>query len=88
MECCNNLKNSFAKVGAFSLEQNFIRGDPDRVIRWISGEGEAFDEILTDRGDFCAFAGARGAVSLSHPVPGGRTKRIPYVCQDPFPHIC
>ena len=64
MECCNNLKNSFAKVGAFSLEQNFIRGDPDRVIRWISGEGEAFDEILTDRGDFCAFAGARGAISL------------------------
>jgi hypothetical protein len=23
------LKNSFAKVGAFSLEQNFIHGDPD-----------------------------------------------------------
>jgi hypothetical protein len=26
--------------------------------------------------------------SLSHPVPGGRTERIAYVCQDPFPHIC
>ena len=64
MECCNKLKNSFAKVGAFSMEQNFICGDPDRVIRWISGEAEAFDEILSDRGDFCAFAGARGAVSL------------------------
>jgi hypothetical protein len=64
MECCNNLKNSFAKVGAFSSEQNFIRGDPDGVIRWISGEAEAFDEILSDRGDFCTFAGARGAVSL------------------------
>jgi hypothetical protein len=25
---------------------------------------------------------------VSHPVPGGRTERIPYVCQDPFPHIC
>jgi hypothetical protein len=25
---------------------------------------------------------------LSHPVPGGRTESIPYVCQDPFPHIC
>jgi hypothetical protein len=24
MECCNKLKNSFAKVGAFSMEQNFI----------------------------------------------------------------
>jgi hypothetical protein len=25
---------------------------------------------------------------LSHPVPGGGTKRIAYVCQDLFPHIC
>jgi hypothetical protein len=25
---------------------------------------------------------------VSHLVPGGRTERIPYVCQDPFPHIC
>jgi hypothetical protein len=64
MECCNNLKISFAKVGAFSSGQNFICGVPDGVIRWISGEAEAFDEILSDRGDFYAFAGARGAVSL------------------------
>jgi hypothetical protein len=64
MDCCNKLKNSFAKVGAFSMEHNFIRGDPDGVIRWISGEAEAFDEILSDRGDFCAFVGFRGAVSL------------------------
>jgi hypothetical protein len=64
MEYCNNLKNSFTKVGAFSSEQNFIRGDPDEVIRWISGKAEAFDEILSNRGDFCAFAGARGAISL------------------------
>jgi hypothetical protein len=42
MECSNNLKNSFAKVGTFSSEKNFIRGDPDGVIRWISGEAEAF----------------------------------------------
>jgi predicted metalloenzyme YecM len=28
-ECAKNLKNSFAKVGRFSLEQNFIHGDPD-----------------------------------------------------------
>jgi DNA mismatch repair ATPase MutS len=33
MECCSKLKKSFAKIGAFSMEQNFIRGDPDRVIR-------------------------------------------------------
>jgi hypothetical protein len=64
MKCCNKLKNSFAKVGAFSMEQNFICGDPNGVIQWIAGEAEVFDEILSDRGDFCDFAGARGAVSL------------------------
>jgi hypothetical protein len=64
MECCNKLENSFAKVGAFSTEQNFIRGDPEWVIRWIGCETEAFDEILSDRGDYCAFVGARRAVSL------------------------
>jgi hypothetical protein len=58
MDCCNKLKNSFAKVCAFSTEQNFICGDPDEVIQWISDKTEAFDEILSDRGDFCTFAGA------------------------------
>jgi hypothetical protein len=62
MECCNKLKISFAKVGAFSTEQNFIRGDPDGVIRRIGGEVEVFNKILSYRGDFCAFAGARGVV--------------------------
>jgi hypothetical protein len=68
MEYCNKLKNNFAKVGAFSTEQDFIRGDPDGVIRWIGGEVKAFDKILSNRGDFCAFAGARGAVSLLEKV--------------------
>jgi hypothetical protein len=27
-------------------------------------EGEAFEEILSDRGDFCAFAGARGVAAI------------------------
>jgi hypothetical protein len=44
MKCCNKLKNTFAKVGAFSTEQNFIRGDPEGVVKWIEGEVEAFDE--------------------------------------------
>jgi hypothetical protein len=50
-----NLKNNFAKVGAYSSEENFVRGDPEGVIEWISGEVEAFEEILNDRGDICAF---------------------------------
>jgi hypothetical protein len=76
MECCDKLKNSFAKVGAFSTEQKFIRGDPDGVIRWIGGEAEAFDEILSDRGDFCAFAGTRGVVSLLEKTGCEHTKAV------------
>jgi hypothetical protein len=70
------LKNRFSKVGAFSLEQNFIRGDPNGVIRWINGEAEAFEEILSDRGDFCAFAGARGAVSVMEKVGCEHAKAV------------
>jgi hypothetical protein len=58
------LKNSFAKVGAYSSNENFVRVDPEGVIEWISGEAEAFEEILNDRGDICAFSGARGIVAI------------------------
>jgi hypothetical protein len=75
-ECSNNLKISFAKVGTFPSEQNFICGDPDGVIRWISGEAEAFEEILSDRGDFCAFASARGAVSVLEKVGCEHAKAV------------
>jgi hypothetical protein len=64
MQCCNKLKSSFAKIGAFSTEHDFVRDDLEGVIKWIEGEAEAFDEILSDRGDFCACIGARGSVSL------------------------
>jgi flavin-binding protein dodecin len=58
MECAKKLKDSFAKVGSYSSEQKFIRGDPEGFIQWIGEETEAFDEIISGRGDFCAFAGA------------------------------
>jgi hypothetical protein len=64
LECAKKLKDNFGRVGAFSSEQKFIRGDPDGVIEWIIGEVEAFDKILSDRGDFCAFAGARGVAAI------------------------
>jgi hypothetical protein len=64
LDCVKNLKNSFAKVGAYSSEENFIRGDPRGVIEWISGEAEAFDEILSDHRDICAFFGARGIAAI------------------------
>jgi hypothetical protein len=46
------------------LNKNFIRGDPEGVIEWISGEAEAFEEILSDRGNICAFSGARGISAI------------------------
>jgi hypothetical protein len=58
------IKTSFANVGAYSTEENFIRGDPEGVIEWISGEAESLEEILSDRGDVCAFSGARGISAI------------------------
>jgi hypothetical protein len=64
MQCSNKLKRTFAKVGAFSTDQNFIHDDLEGVIKWIEGEVEAFDEILIVRGDFCTCVGALGAASI------------------------
>jgi hypothetical protein len=58
------IKTSFANVGVYSSEDNFVRGDPEGPIEWISSEAEAFEEILNDHGDVCAFSGARGIASI------------------------
>jgi hypothetical protein len=58
------IKASFTNVGAYSNEDNFIRGDPEGVIEWLSREAKAFEEILSDRGDVCAFSGARGISAI------------------------
>jgi hypothetical protein len=70
------LKTSFAKVGAYSTEENFVRGDPEGVIEWLSGEAETFEEILSDRGDVCAFSGARGISSILEKDGCDRIKTI------------
>jgi hypothetical protein len=64
IECEKKLKDSFAKVGAYSSKQKFIRGDPEGVVQWIGEETKAFDEIISDRGDFFAFTGAREIVAI------------------------
>jgi hypothetical protein len=64
MECVKKIKTSFANVGTYSSKDNFILGDPEGVIEWISGEAEAFEEILSDHGDVCAFSGARGVAAI------------------------
>jgi hypothetical protein len=58
------IKTSFANVGAYSNEDNFVRGDPEGPIEWISSKADAFEEILNGRGDVCAFSGARGIVAI------------------------
>jgi hypothetical protein len=64
VECVKKIKTSFANMGAYSNEDNFIQGDPKGVIEWISSEAEAFEEILSDHGDVCAFSGARGVAAV------------------------
>jgi hypothetical protein len=58
------IKTSFANVDAYSSEDNFIRGDPEGPIEWISNDTKAFEEILSDHGDVCAFSGARGVAAI------------------------
>jgi hypothetical protein len=64
IECVGKIKTSFANVGAYSSEDNFVRGDLEGPIEWISGEAEAFEEILSGCGDVCAFSGARGIAAI------------------------
>jgi hypothetical protein len=64
IECVRKINTSFANVGAYSSEDNFVRCDPEGPIEWISSEAKAFEEILNDRGDVCAFSGARGIASI------------------------
>jgi hypothetical protein len=58
------IKTSFANVGAYSSEDNFVRADPEGPIDCISNEAEAFEEILSGHGDVCAFSGARGIAAI------------------------
>jgi hypothetical protein len=62
--CVEKIKASFANVGAYSNEDNFIQGDPEGVIEWISGKAKAFEKILSDRGDVCAFSSAHGISAI------------------------
>jgi hypothetical protein len=64
LDCAKKLKDNFTKVGAYSSEQKFIRGDLEGIIEWIGEETKAFIEILSYRGDFSAFAGARGVAAI------------------------
>jgi hypothetical protein len=62
--CVQRIKTSFANISAYSNEDNFVLGDPEGPIDWINGEAEAFEEVLSGRGDVCAFSGARGIAAI------------------------
>jgi hypothetical protein len=64
IKCAEIIKTSFASVGAYSNEGNSVLGDPEGPIDWINDEAEAFEEILSGRGDICAFSGAKGIVAI------------------------
>jgi hypothetical protein len=64
VECARKIKTSFVNVGAYSSEDNFVQGDPEGPIEWISSEAESYEEILSDRGDVCAFSSARGIAAI------------------------
>jgi hypothetical protein len=64
MACVEKIKTSFANIGAYSNEDNFVVGDPEGPIEWIKGETEAFEEVLSGRRDVCAFSGARGIAAI------------------------
>jgi hypothetical protein len=53
IECVKKIRTSFASVGALSSEENFMRGDPEGPIGWISHKAEAFEEVLNSRGHMC-----------------------------------
>jgi hypothetical protein len=76
LDCAKKLKDSFANVGAYSSEQKFIQGDPEGVIQWIGEEVEAFEEILSDRWDFCAFVGARGVAVVLEKIRCEHVKAV------------
>jgi hypothetical protein len=79
VECVKKIKTSFTNVGAYSSEDNFILGDPEGVIEWISSEAEAFEEILSDCGDVCAFSGARGVAAVLEKVGCEHVKTLAQV---------
>jgi hypothetical protein len=68
MACVEKIKTSFASIGAYSNEDNFVVGDPEGPIEWIKSEAEAFEEVLSGRGDVCAFSGARGIAAILEKV--------------------
>jgi hypothetical protein len=37
----------FSNIGDFLNNENFIHGDAEGAVKWIVGEIEAFDEVLT-----------------------------------------
>ena len=46
------------------LKKTSYEATPKALLKWISGEAKAFEEILSDRGDICTFSCARGISAI------------------------
>lgn len=73
---CEKLKNMFVMIGVFSSKKEFMCGNASGAMKWIEGEIEAFDEVLTVYGDFSACVGAWGTISLFVKARCGHVKTI------------
>jgi hypothetical protein len=66
--CCLMLleteKIFFSSIGARFNEIDYVYGDATRMVKWIDGEVYAFNKVLSTRGDYYAWIGARSTISI------------------------
>jgi hypothetical protein len=60
LDCVRKLKTSFAKVGAYSSKENFIRGDLEGVIDWISEKPKLLKRSSVIAGTFVPLPALEG----------------------------
>lgn len=50
-QCCQKLRETFISIEANSSEKDYVDGNTTRAVKWIKGEVDAFDEVLSTWGD-------------------------------------
>jgi hypothetical protein len=70
-ECCSiaakfseKLKGALVSIGAFSCENDYVCVDASMAVKWIEGDIDAFNEVLSSRGDYYTWMGARSVALL------------------------
>jgi hypothetical protein len=60
LDCAKKLKDSFAKVGAYSSEQKFIWGDPEGVLNGLVKRVKLLKKFLATAGTFAPLSVPEG----------------------------